>query len=155
MIPPIREPVTSLVLVHAVWRDLHRAVGQSLGSQREVCRLLTGSVEGGRALAAESIEYRNRSASGSQFSLPVSDIQDAHARGRRRGLRLLAVLHTHPSGLARPSLWDLELPRTTGLLSMIAAMENDTIRIACYGFYRRRTRSVAVEFLSVEACSAA
>jgi proteasome lid subunit RPN8/RPN11 len=144
----LTQPVTSLALRRDVWRDLHRAVGQGHRSQVEVCRLLIGTLASRRAVAAESIDCHNWSASGTRFSVPVSDIEGAQASARARGLVLLALVHTHPSGVARPSLADLDLPRTTGLLSIIAAIEDDVIRFACYAFFREQVRPVRVDFLA-------
>jgi len=142
------QRVTSIALQPEVWRDLHRAIGQSNRSRTEVCRLLAGTESNGHAVAAVSAECQNLSASETRFSLPVSDFERARASARSQGLTVLALVHTHPFGVARQSLADLDLPRTTGLLSVIAAMEDGVVRVACYGFFRNLIRPVRVEFLA-------
>lgn len=143
----LADQVTSIVFPPDVWADINRAVLQGHRIQREVGRLLTGRVRGGRALAAESVECPNWNGNPSRFRLPVSDIEAAQSVAGARGLRVLGILHTHPSGIARQSLSDLEMVRVSGLLSLIAAFDFDAVRVCCYGYFRNRIRPVSVAFL--------
>jgi proteasome lid subunit RPN8/RPN11 len=72
----------------------------------EACGFLLGPLRDSHLLVTEILLHRGPSQRRSSFSIPDHELRRANAYAEDRGLRILALFHSHPSGDATLSPGD-------------------------------------------------
>ncbi len=119
-----------------VTQDLHRwllaAQAHPLG--QEACGLLVGSREAGGPIQIDSITRSDNVAADPTrtFRVDAQHLMSVDQEATRRGLRLVGVWHSHPSGSSQPSDRDrAELP--PGWLGWVVTLTSGGVAICAYG----------------------
>jgi|SRR5258706_3262004 len=111
----------------------------------EVCGLLAGTLENPTvALAYTVLPLPNLSGQEKSFAIDPKVFYDAKLMLEKKGQTVLALYHSHPYGLPRPSPRDLELPKITHLLALILAPTQNSVYAACYNYAKGRICPVEV-----------
>jgi proteasome lid subunit RPN8/RPN11 len=90
-----------VILSGAAWATVERAARAE--RPREYCAALLGT----GATVTDVVRLRNCDPRPGQFALPDAEVRRAQRVARERGRDVLALLHSHPFGPARPSADDL------------------------------------------------
>jgi proteasome lid subunit RPN8/RPN11 len=64
----------------------------------EACGFLLGAVQDGHAVATEIVVGRESAPERDRFAIPDHELRRMAAYAEDRGLRILALFHSHPSG---------------------------------------------------------
>ena len=94
----------SLLMTDIVSRALASACDQAY--PLEACGFLLGSLEDVHPLATEILLHSETSRRRASFSIPDHELRRVASYAEDRGLRILAVFHSHPSGDATLSPGD-------------------------------------------------
>ena len=125
--------ITYIKLTSELVRILDRSVINA-ANEKEVCGLLVGLPKGPGAWDVTHVHpLANISLRKDSFAVDVEEFCRDRALLQSRGLTILALYHSHTDGSTRPSIRDLELPRLTGLPSVILAHGDQGLAMECFG----------------------
>lgn len=114
----------------------------SILQSHERCGVLIGIRENDVITVKEVVEIENIADSPFLFEMSPEGLYRAWMDAERKGMDVVAVFHTHPTGNARPSAFDLEGLKQTGLPWVIVGIDGIKAFI-----YRNGIEEVDVELL--------
>ena len=110
----------------------------------ERCGVLIGIREDDVITVKEVVEIENIADSPFLFEMSPEGLYKAWMDAEKKGMDVVAVFHTHPTGNARPSAFDLEGLKQTGLPWVIVGIDGIKAFI-----YRDGVEEVEVELLNL------
>ncbi|MFQ5980187.1 MAG: Mov34/MPN/PAD-1 family protein [Candidatus Heimdallarchaeota archaeon] len=138
------KPIHTLQLTKTITSELETALINGVPN-KEICGLLGGLMRSPQiARATTSYPIPNLSAVDNRFSIHPKIFYQKKIALEKAGFVPLALYHSHPGGVTEASFRDLELPRLTGLLSLILAFDAGTINVACYGYFKAELTPITV-----------
>jgi len=108
----------------------------------ERCGVLLGHKNGDCIVVEEIVEVENASKNPNEFEIDPYDLYEIWVDAEKRGLDIVAVFHTHPFGLAKPSSLDIQGLKQTGMIWVIIGIDG----VKAY-IYRNRLEEVEVIYL--------
>ncbi len=108
----------------------------------ERCGVLLGHKNGDCIVVEEIVEVENASKNPNEFEIDPYDLYEIWIDAEKRGLDIVAVFHTHPFGLAKPSSLDIQGLKQTGMIWVIIGIDG----VKAY-IYRNRLEEVEVIYL--------
>jgi len=114
----------------------------SMLQTHERCGVLIGIREDDVITVKEIVEIENIAESPFLFEMSPEGLYKAWMDAERKGMDVVAVFHTHPAGNARPSAFDLEGLKQTGLPWVIVGIDGIKAFI-----YRSGIEEVEIELL--------
>jgi len=113
---------------------------------RECCGFLLGTRHSGEVVVHCALPLLNAEPGTGAFALSDAELRRAHLVARHSGLQLLALYHSHPSGVAHPSAADTEVMARSEWpwLILTAASADGAVEV----HYHRCTRTAIVDNLT-------
>ncbi len=108
----------------------------------ERCGVLLGHKNGDCIVVEEIVEVENASKNPNEFEIDPYNLYEIWVDAEKRGLDIVAVFHTHPFGLAKPSSLDIQGLKQTGMIWVIIGIDG----VKAY-IYRNRLEEVEVIYL--------
>ncbi len=108
----------------------------------ERCGVLLGHKNGDCIVVEEIVEVENASKNPNEFEIDPYNLYEIWVDAEKRGLDIVAVFHTHPFGLAKPSSLDVQGLKQTGMIWVIIGIDG----VKAY-IYRNRLEEVEVIYL--------
>jgi [CysO sulfur-carrier protein]-S-L-cysteine hydrolase len=94
----------------------------------EACGYLAGKDDG----VTRQFPMRNQDQSSEHFNLDPQEQFSVIRQARSEGLEILAVYHTHPASLARPSPEDIKLAYDPNIIYVIASLLDGSQQIKAF-----------------------
>ncbi len=121
-------------------RDEREEVSMKVEVER--CGVLIGEKRGKDVIVREVVEFENEARSPFFFEIKPETLYDAWLRAKRNGMEVVAIFHTHPTGIGKISSRDVESLKNTGIPWVIVGMDG----IKAY-LYDEGVKEIDVEFL--------
>jgi proteasome lid subunit RPN8/RPN11 len=124
------RPFERLEVPHAIYEAMisHAQTEAPL----ECCGLLAGRIEGEAGLVENRYPLVNEAASPVEFVSEARGMFDATREIDRRGLRILAVYHSHPASRPVPSKTDLERNYSAEVVNIIISLQRNPAELAAW-----------------------
>ncbi len=87
-------------------------------------------------------EIRNTSTSPHLFEMDVEELYKAWMDAEKIGLEVVAIFHTHPLGIAKPSKYDISGLKQTGMIWVIIGLDG----IKAY-IYEKELKEIDVQIV--------
>ena len=146
--PRLLPEATTLHLLTSAAAALARAY--DLACPREACGFLLGQHRGTRIVASESVIAGGSSSDCDGFEIPDHELSRVRAYAEDRGLRVVALFHSHPSGDRSLSAADLAALRHSAWPWVIVTRTCGTsaLIVTCYALGDGRKIAVSMEIRS-------
>jgi len=120
-------------------RDEREEVSMKIEMER--CGVLIGEKRGEEVVVREIVEFENEAESPFFFEIKPETLYDAWLRAKRSGMEVVAIFHTHPTGIGKISSRDVESLKNSGIPWVIVGMDG----IKAY-LYDQGVKEIDVEF---------
>ncbi len=114
----------------------------SLQKVSERCGVLIGLKKDESLFVKEIVEVKNRAKNPNFFEMDAEELYKAWIHAEKRGMDIVAVFHTHPLGVAKPSRYDINGLRDSGMVWVIIGIDG----VRAY-IYRGELKEIEVEIL--------